>query len=193
MTTTEHPATSLNDVLLLIFNYLSKKYLKHVSMVCRPWSTLATDTLWRQHQVPLSTVVARLPEFITTTKGKKKDKVLDRVHKVPWVASSNRFANKVKNLDFDETPGEDPSKSLAELLGAEAEGQSSLFPNLYQLSISADSMQCVADLDFDLTFKLLVTTSLSVVEVQYHDNSGGSNGSCRSYRNSSILLTSSVF
>ncbi|KAG8991352.1 hypothetical protein FRB93_002814 [Tulasnella sp. JGI-2019a] len=171
MTITErNPATTPDDVLLLIFILLSMKDLRAVSMVCRSWSTLAVDTLWRQHQVPLSAVAAKLPMFASTTEGMKDVRctMLDSAHQQEWADFNYRFANKITHLHFDEALKEGLSKSLSKVLEAGIDGPSSLFPNLRKLTISADAAQCEVNLNFDLTFKLLVTTSLIFVDIQNH-------------------------
>lgn len=65
----QHPATLVIDILNMLFADLLHKDLSAAALVCRLWSIVAEDALWRRYQVPFSAVVARMPK--TTSEEKQ--------------------------------------------------------------------------------------------------------------------------
>lgn len=48
------------EILLLLFEGLTQSQLVNAALVCKPWSSLALDTLWRAHPVRMSTLLSML-------------------------------------------------------------------------------------------------------------------------------------
>ncbi|KAG9030119.1 hypothetical protein FRB95_004308 [Tulasnella sp. JGI-2019a] len=58
---TTHEAARIPELLLRYFRHLTGPEVVNSAIVCRSWSTLALDTLWRHHEVPLSVLLGQLP------------------------------------------------------------------------------------------------------------------------------------
>ncbi|KAG9006402.1 hypothetical protein FRB94_000712 [Tulasnella sp. JGI-2019a] len=58
---TAYEAARIPELLLRYFMHFNRSELAKSAIVCRSWSTLALDTLWRHHEVPLSVLLSQLP------------------------------------------------------------------------------------------------------------------------------------
>ncbi|KAG9037101.1 hypothetical protein FRB95_006956, partial [Tulasnella sp. JGI-2019a] len=155
------------DILVLIFMHLSPEDLILASPVCRLWSLLARNMLWKDYGATLSQVVARL-QGPTVFKAQDNDgRKLGLVEKDAWLAFNEHHAETLRYLTLDVPLSQDLCDLLKQFV-SDADNPGLPFPNLRALSIRPKVMNRADSAEFMSTLRYILTSPLVSFMIEFH-------------------------
>ncbi|KAG9020635.1 hypothetical protein FRB95_003840 [Tulasnella sp. JGI-2019a] len=162
-----HPAIISEDILVLIFMHLSPEDLTLASLVCRLWSLLVRNMLWKDYGATLSQVVARL-QGPNVVKAQDDDgRKLGLVEKEAWLAFNDQHAEMLRYLTLDVPLTQELCDLLKQFI-SDADNPGLPFPNLRALSIRPKAMNWADNAEFMSTLRYILTSPLVSFVIESH-------------------------
>lgn len=84
------------DLVLVLFDTMSKAELFEASLVCMAWYHLATRSIWRRHRIPFSGLMRRLVAPEDVEADEDNEQAIER-----WVTVCSFVASLGKDIDAD--------------------------------------------------------------------------------------------